>query len=462
MDAREDEVLYGGAAGGGKSYVQLLDNLSYALTYPGINQLILRRTFPELERSLIRTFLEIYPKNAYEYNQGKHVITFRNGSITDFGFCDNESDVYKYQSAQYDIIRLDESTHFTETMYLYLQSRVRGANSFPKQMKCSSNPGNVGHQFFKARFIDPAPAMTRFEVRKGDRRPRCRLFIPSKVQENKFLMEADPEYIERLEDLPEKERKALLDGSWDLYEGQYFPEFDRKIHVISTPPPRTTDWRIYFTMDYGLDMFAGYFIAVNNHEVAYVLGGIYKPNCIISEAARLIKEKQQQLGIPKVDQYLGPSDMWNRRQETGLSVADIFRQNGIMLYKTSRDRIDGWSAMKEWLAPYEDEQGILTAKLQIVDSCVNLIRCIPALQFDPHRPNDVATTPHEITHAPDALRGFCVYRSRANKERPAPDEEYVLTQREINDFNSNDMFNVYGGRKDDNGNSSGAYNPMYL
>lgn len=87
-----------GAAGGGKSYVQLLDNLMYAVQYPGIKQLILRRTFPELEHSLIRTFLEIYPKELYDYNSSKHTITFKNGSLTDFGFCDNEKDVYKYMS----------------------------------------------------------------------------------------------------------------------------------------------------------------------------------------------------------------------------------------------------------------------------------------------------------------------------------------------------------------------------
>lgn len=348
-------------------------------------------------------------------------------------------------------------------MYLYLQSRVRGANAFPKQMKSSTNPGNVGHQFFKSRFIDPSPAMKAFEIRDGHRRPRSRLFIPAKVQDNKFLMEADPEYIERLEDLPEEEKRALLDGSWDLYEGQFFPEFSRKVHVIQNMPPRTKDWRVYFTMDYGLDMFAGYFIAVDSHDRAYVLGEIYEPNVIISEAAKMIKAKQASLHVPKVDMYLGPSDMWNRRQETGKSVADIFYDNGIKLYKTSRDRVDGWAATKEWLAPFDDEQGIKVAKIRILDTCVNLIRCLPALQYDENRPNDAATTPHEITHAPDALRGFCVYRSRANREAPVPSEEYLREQKEINDFNSNSMFDAYGGKKDnDNSNFGGSYNPMYL
>lgn len=467
MDARQDEVLYGGAAGGGKSYVQLLDNLIYAVQYPGIKQLILRRTFPELERSLIRTFMEIYPKRLYSYNSSKHTLTFENGSLTDFGFCDNENDVYKYQSSEYDIIRLDECTHFTGTMYEYLRTRIRGANNFPKQTKCSTNPGNVGHQYFKSRFIDVAPPLETYsQTNKRTGKVSTRLFIPSKVYDNTFLMAKDPDYVERLEAMEDEDaKKALLDGSWDLYEGQFFPEFSRQVHVIDKLPEREPEWRIYFTMDYGLDMFAGYFIAVDNHEYAYVFGEIYKPNVIISDAAKMIQERQWELGIDKVDEYLAPSDMWNRRQERGLSVADIFYQNGIRLYKTSRDRIDGWAATKEWLHPFQDEFGETTSKVRIHNSCVNLIRCLPALQYDQRRPSDAATTPHEITHAPDALRGFCVYRSRANRAVEPLDHRRRAREQELRDFTSNDMFEVYGKERDDEyaaDDSDNDYNVMYL
>ena len=425
--------------------MQLIDALVYASTYPGIKQLILRRSFPELERSLIRVMLELYPQKIYSYNSSKHTAKLHNGSIIDFGFCDNESDVYKYQSTEYDVIRIDECTHFTGTMYEYLRSRIRGANKFPKQMKCSTNPGNVGHQYFKQRFIDCMPPMTTYTVtnpRSG--KSQTRLFIPSRVTDNKFLMEADPDYVARLEDLPDEQRKALLDGSWDLYEGQFFPEFDRSIHVVKTLPERTKDWRIYFTCDYGLDMFAGLFIACDAKDNAYVMGEIYEPNVIISEAAKLIGQKRRSLGIVKCDEYLAPSDLWARRQETGMSVADIFRSSGIFLHKTSRDRIDGWAATKELLHPFKDEQGVTTARLRIHESCVNLIRTLPALQYDPNRPSDAATKPHEITHMPDALRYYAVYRSRGNREKPEQTFDERMADREIATFNSNDMFNVYG------------------
>ena len=114
IDATEDEVLFGGAAGGGKSYGQTVDALLFALKYPGSKQLILRRTFSELDKSLIRTALSIYPRSIFSFNSSSHTGKFKNGSCIDFGYCGIENDVFQYQSAEYDCIRFDELTHFTE------------------------------------------------------------------------------------------------------------------------------------------------------------------------------------------------------------------------------------------------------------------------------------------------------------------------------------------------------------
>lgn len=387
--------MFGGAAGGGKSYAQLIDSFLYAVKYPGSKQLILRRTLPELEKSLIRVSLGLFDSSVYKYNSAKHTGKFLNESLIDFGYCDRENDVYKYQSAEYDVIRFDELTHFTEGMYIYLMSRIRGTNDFPKQIKSSTNPGGIGHSWVKARFIDCCCNKI-YQDENGTRQ-----FIPAKVSDNSFLMKSDKGYIKRLKKLSEKDRRALLYGDWDIFDGQYFSEFRRNIHVIK-PFVIPKHWKRYFTMDYGLDMLAGYFIALDENGRAYVYREIYKPGLIISKAAKEILDA----GEENVSVYYAPPDMYNRRQDTGKSVAEIFAENGILLAKADNDRVQGWYNLKEWLMPFVDETGKTTANMVIFENCSNLIRTLPAMTFDKANPNDAAGVPHEITHAPDALRYF--------------------------------------------------------
>lgn len=420
INASAPEVLFGGAAGGGKSYGQMVDALLFALKYPKSKQLILRRTYKELEKSLIRTAQELYPRSIFGYNSTKYYGIFQNGSIIDFGYCDTENDVYKYQSAEFDVIRFDELTHFTEFMYIYLISRVRGVNGYPKQVKSSTNPGGVGHSWVKARFIDiGAP-----DVQHGDR-----IFLPSKIQDNQFLMKSDPDYIKRLQNLSEKDQKALLYGDWDIFDGQYFTEFKRDLHVVE-PFEIPKHWRRYFTLDYGLDMLAGYWIAVDTENYAYVYREIYKPNLIISDAAEEIKA----LDDEGVFAYLAPGDLWNRRQDTGKSAAEIFFEHGVPITKASNNRVQGWLNLKEWLKPLPDMFGKLTPHLRIFNNCVNLIRCLPGVQIDAKNPSDVATEPHELTHAPDAIRYFVAGRPISAEKPIENDADVINYEVEVDDF----------------------------
>jgi phage terminase large subunit len=426
IQADADEVLYGGAAGGGKSYGQLIDAFLFAIKHQGSKQLILRNTFPELQRSLVLVSVTIYPTSVASYNQSRYVWQFINGSRIEFGYLESDKDVQKYQSAEYDVIRFDELTHFTEFQYTYMISRIRGANDFPKQIKSSTNPGNRGHAWVKARFIDSMPPETVYTDANG----RTRIFIPAKVQDNKFLIDADPDYIKRLDQLPEDQRRALRDGDWDTFEGQYFPEFNREIHVIE-PFEIPAHWRRYRALDYGLDMLACYWVAVDGQEKSYVYKELYRDNLIISDAAKAILRVN---GNDNIYSTFAPPDLWNRRQETGKSAADLFRENGVPFTRVSNDRVQGWYNLKEWLKPCEDEQGITTAKLVIFKNCTNLIRCLPQLQHDEKDPNDVATEPHEITHAPDAIRYYCAGRPKAGeKPREIDPQSYDAKYRRMVD-----------------------------
>ena len=423
MDATQDEVLFGGAAGGGKSYAQLIDAFLYACKYAGSKQLILRRTFPELNMSLIRVSQDVFPQEVCTYSATNHVWTFRNGSLVDFGYCERETDVIRYQSAEYDCIRFDELTHFSEYVYTYLLSRLRGANDFPKQMKSSTNPGGVGHAWVKARFVDPAPPLTEIKTEQGT----TRIFIPARVQENSFLMDKDPQYLRRLEALPENERRALLLGEWDVFEGRFFTEWDSRIHTLP-PFPIPPEWRRVFVMDYGLDMLAGYWIALDTIGYAYVYREVYESGLIISEAADRIKSMNNG---DRIEDWCAPPDLWNRRQETGKSVADWFGENGIYLRKVNNGREQGWLDLREWLKVFTGEDGRPTARLRVFNTCRNLIRVMPSVIYDPKNPNDISNEPHELTHAPDALRYFAASRQLPAVIKKEPDPEVLTIDRQI-------------------------------
>ena len=404
IDATASEVLFGGAAGGGKSYGQCIDALLFALKYPGSKQLILRRTFRELDMSIIRTVLGLYPREIFKFNSSAHVGRFSNGSIIDFGYLATENDVYQYQSAEFDVIRFDELTHFTESQYVYLLSRLRGVNGFPKQIKSSTNPGGVGHAWVKARFVEPSPPNVVFEGTPGV----SRVFLPSKVDDNYKLVDNDIFYKKRLEALPENQRKALLYGDWNIFDGQYFSEFREEIHVCE-PFKIPSHWRRYRAIDYGLDMLACMFVAVSPQREVYVYREVCAPNLTISDAAKAIIDATER--DEEIYTTLAPPDLWNRSQESGKSKAILFGEAGLRFDKTNNDREAGWLCIKELLALGENGE----PRMKIFSTCREIIRCLPALVRDEKKPTDCATEPHEFTHAPDALRGFAIYWWRPGK-----------------------------------------------
>jgi Terminase large subunit, T4likevirus-type, N-terminal len=422
--AKADEILYGGAAGGGKSEATIMDALKYGMKYEGSRQIIFRRTFPDLQRSIISRTLQVYPKEIAKYNSAKHEWTLINSSVIELAYWDNDSNYMNYQGAEYDVIRWEELTQFEERWYLYMLSRLRGSRPYPRSVKSTTNPGGVGHSWVKTRFIDVGPSEQVhtlpvtddsgnqiYHPLTGEPVVHTVMFIPATIHDNQALIQNDPGYLIRLMSLSDQERKQLLDGDWDTFTGQYFSEFNRAIHVIE-PFVIPDHWKRYTASDYGLDMLATYWIAIDPQGNAYVYKELYESNRIISEAAKRMKEVNHE---DDVHSWYAPPDLWNRRQETGKSAAELFRENGVMLRKTNNNRVQGWYNVKEWIKPIKlrDEQTgeiILTSRLKIFSNCVNLIRTLPMLRHDEKNPNDVATEPHEITHAPDALRYFCSTR----------------------------------------------------
>ena len=422
--ARERYVAYGGARGGGKSWAVRMKAALLALCYPGIRLLIVRRTLPELEDNHIRPLRQLL-SGAAEYREKDRSFLFPNGSALRFGYCDAESDVLRYQGQEYDCVFLDEATQLTEYQFQTFKGCLRGVNDFPKRLYLTCNPGGVGHAWVKRLFIERS-------YREGERAEEYR-FIPAQVYDNTALMEADRAYVERLESLPHELREAWLHGSWDVFAGQFFPEWDRAVHVCE-PFEVSGSWRRYVTLDSGMDMLAAYVIAVDGEGTAWVIRELYEgrdlgeghEGLIISRAAERLKEL---MAGESVYEILAPPDLWNSRQETGRSVADIFAEQGLYLTRTGNDRQSGWMAVRERLRVREDGNGRPTAALRIFSTCPNLIRTLPLLRYDERRPSDCARQPHELTHAPDALRGFCVYWIGAEQGEKPPSPRPKLIDR---------------------------------
>ena len=445
IDAKADEVLFGGAAGGGKSYGQLVDSLLYALKYPKSRQLILRRTFPELEHSIIFTSLQFFPKSAAKYKSASHTWEFLNGSLIEFGYCAAETDVLRYQGAEYDVVRFDELTHFTEGQYTYLLSRIRGVNPYPKQIKSSTNPGGIGHSWVKRRFID---GFTPEEVHKDSETGFSRVFIPSFVQDNVFLMNADKEYVVRLNQLPEAEKKALLYGQWDIFDGQVFTEWQnsprgyktrRWSHVIE-PFEIPRSWRRFRSFDFGYSKpFAVLWFAVDHDGRAYnyreLYGSTGTPDTGVRWTASKIAEAILEAEAEDVSDYpiTGYADpaIWNSTGSDEGSIAEMMERSGVYFEKGKNNRLAGKMQVHYRLA--FDKEGL--PMLYVFENCRNMIRTLPQLRYDSVQPEDVDTRQED--HLYDALKYFLMSDPVPPKQSEKPAEKVYnpLAEDNINNYN---------------------------
>lgn len=429
--AAADELLYGGAAGGGKSRYARMEALAFLLEVPRAAAVLFRRTFPDLNRAdgPIRALLEEIPRSLGRYNAGDHVWTLRNGSTLELAHLGRDADVTKYQGAAYQLIILEEATHFTEYQFRYLLSRLRASGQVAARMAAlgyrpravlTSNPGGIGHAWVKTRYIDPGIVGRPFRPAPtdDDPDPGVRMYVPAKVADNPHV---DPTYVRRLARLDPDTRRALLEGDWDAYAGQRFRHFRRHLHVIDPeqlplPPgalPRA--WGV----DYGLDApFAALLGARLGDGMIVVTHELYTPGLTPREQAQRIAAIETAGDLPRrgnrLPVALDPST-WARnphvrpdpnaatpapdRPPPG-SIADVYSRTlgAGRVRRAVNDRLAGVAAISDLLRVRPD--GL--PRLLIYSTCRNLIRTLPALPRDPKRPEDVDTKAED--HAYDALR----------------------------------------------------------
>lgn len=413
FDSRSRYTAYGGARGGGKSWALRRKLIALCLRYPGIRCLLVRRSYPELKSNHLTPFIREY--GAFlEYREGEKRIFLPGGSSIELGYCGCDRDALRYQGQEYDIIAIDEATQLSEYQFSIFKACLRGVGNYPRRIYLTCNPGGVGHAWVKRLFIDR-------DFRRGER--GCDYsFISALVYDNSVLIRADPAYVEALESLPGRLRDAWLHGRWDVFEGQFFAEFDESVHVFDAELsaaviPNNT--RRFVALDYGFDMLAALLVAVDVNSNLWVLGETCRPGLTLSEAAAEVADLVRGQGA---EYAVASPDLWNRRQDSGRSGAEIMQANRGMPPMTPADdrRIAGWRMLREYLAGAAargggEDGGAGRPGLFISSRCRELTSSMQALLCDAKRPEDAASEPHSVTHAPEALR-YAVM-SRANPPR---------------------------------------------
>ena len=418
-------IAYGGARGGGKSWAVRVKAVLLCLAWPGIRVLILRKTYRELQNNHIEPLLSLLPNTLARYHKTEKVFRFVGGSTIWFGYCGNDADLDQYQGAEYDVLFFDEATHFQEDWIRKINLTVRQPNGLPKRSYYTCNPGGVGHGYIKRLFID-----RRYEEGENE---ADYVFIPALATDNTALMEKQPEYLQALKALPPKLRKAWLEGSWDLFEGQFFEEFrddpahyaDRQYTHVIAPFRIPESWKCYRSFDWGYNKpFSCGWWAVDHDGVAYRIAEFYgctgTPNEGVRQTPeqvfRKIAETEREHPLLKGKRIQGVADPAIWACQTGKSIADMAAEQGVYFTPGDNKRIPGWLQLHYRLS--FDENGY--PRMYVFSTCRDFIRTMPLLRYDPTKPEDLDTEGED--HIADETRYFCMVRPvgpRQELTRPA-------------------------------------------
>lgn len=423
------EILYGGAAGGGKSHLIRIAFIIWALKCPGVQLYIFRRTFPELFRNHMRGPTSFPELLAPLMKEGrcrivKNEIRFANGSNIFLCHLQHAKNMTDYQGAEIHALALDEGTHFTEDEYNYLRTRVRLGNWKPPagcpwifpRILIGSNPGGRGHHWVKRTFVDHGPY--RIHRAPKDEGGMLRAFIPAKLEDNPTLLENDPDYADRLMGAGDPLLvRALLEGDWEIVAGAMYGDIWRKADHVVDPFAIPQDWKLWIGADDGFAAPAAFMWLTQdpNLKTFYVVNELYRKGMLPPSLAEHIKEIHYT--IMRQGHRPGSDPIPNETPIGGLLDSAAFadggqaaitrgkqlQQHGINLRPCSKwpgSRVARAQNLHRLLAPNPlDPSGM--PGLRIFSNCTNLIRTLPALGRDENNPEDVDTDDED--HAYDGL-----------------------------------------------------------
>lgn len=426
LAANEREVLYGGSAGGGKSYGLLADPMRY-FGNANFNGIILRRTNDEL-RELIWKSQEIYPKAfpGARWQEKKSQWVFPTGGRLWMTYLERDEDVLRYQGQAFCYIAFDELTqHATPFAWNYMRSRLRSTDpTLPLFMRATTNPGGPGHSWVKRMFIDPAPSGKRFAATdidtgntmvypdnhaKAGQALFYRRFIPASLKDNPYLM-ADGQYEANLLALPEMQRRQLLEGDWAVADGAAFSEFRQHVHTCD-PFDIPSDWRKFRSCDYGYSSFSAvhWFAIDPSYETLYVYRELYLSKHTGKDLARAVLDAERGDNI----QYgVLDSSCWHNRGQIGPSIAEEMISMGCRWRPSDRSagaRVAGKNQLHQRLK-VNDETG--QPGIVFFNSCRQIIADLPVIPSDPKGSDDIDAR-YRSDHAYDSVRYGIMSRPRA-------------------------------------------------
>lgn len=457
LKSQANEILYGGAAGGGKSHLMRVLSILLCSSIPNINIYLFRRKYKDLTLNHLegptgyRTLLDPFGKNV-SINESKLEIKFWNGAKIHLCHCQHEKDMYNYQGAEIHVLMIDELTHFTEKIYAFLRGRVRMGSlrlsdhhidkfgQFPKIL-CGSNPGNIGHTWVKQSFVDYASPMDITKTEKHDG-GMLRQYIPAKLTDNPTLLETDPNYADRLEGLGNEALvKAMLEGDWDIVAGGMFDDvWDRTVHIIDLKEipnnmkiMRSFDWGSSRPFSIGWTLICnGEEIELKNGKKIYPprgshirIGEYYGWNGRANEGLRM-QPKQIALNVIKIEKEIFPGHfiqpgaadtaIWSDTMGKDTTIIGemekaVNKHNGLFIkaIKDKGSRENGWQKCRSMMLSAINNDD--TPHFYVTSNCRNFIRTIPVLPRDENNPDDVDTNAED--HIADEWRYQCTIKENS-------------------------------------------------
>lgn len=434
MNLQTRHAAYGGARGGGKSWVVREIAVQYALTYgrpddfsQGIRICIIRKTLVDLKKNHLEA-LKLITRGVAKWNNNDLCFYFNNGSIIQFAYCSCDADADHFQGVEWDLVIFEESTQMQEEWLKKIAASCRGVNNFPHRCLYTCNPGGPGHAYIKRLFVD--------RIFKENENPDDYSFVQAKVTDNKILQEYSPEYVRFLENLPPKIRAAWLDGSWDIYSGQFFDfvndpdHYDDRLwtHVINPFKPRP-HWPVFRSLDWGSfkPSSVGWWV-LSDDDVLYRIMELYtvqhsgeeaipdtgtgwSSDYLFSQIARIEREHPWLKG----KDITGVADPAIFICNGGPCIAESGYKYGVYFQEGDNSRIAGWDQVRYRMQFNEYGQ----PRLQIFTNCKDSIRTIPLMEHDEHIVDDMNSKLED--HACDEIRYMCMLRKCAPL---VPEPEY--------------------------------------